>query len=641
MRRLRLLWVLAGILLFPFPGGAQERILLFSSHGTVREDSSLVVREDILVNVEGRQIRRGIYRDFPTIYRSASGKAVRVGFSVKSALLDGKKVPYKTESLSNGVRVYLGDPDGMAPRGEHTYTLEYVTTGQVGFFDHHDELYWNVTGNGWDFAIQKARFSLTIPGETSFTSVEFYTGYQGERGQYARTLPGNVVETTAPLAPREGLTVVYTWPKGIVKPPEIPWQVRFVEKHISSLLIGAPLFLLLIYTLLWLRWGKDPPMPSIIPLFSPPGGRSPGFLRYIRRMGMDKTCFAAEILNLAVKGHLVIREMTPEEFLEYQGVGSGVLGGLASLSARLMGKTYLLQKRQSSAAVSGEEQSLLTALFPSGKNDLLLRQENHPILGNAKDRLEARYKDKGKELFSKNTLLWILGLLVPLPFWLFIAWGQKEELAVLALILSVAFTLAGFLLLRSVLRLKGEGGFFKKLFRSVFPALLALLFFLGIFIVFDVGLILVPITAVLVAAMAVVFRELMTIRSPKGNEVLAEAEGLMMYMHTAERHRLERFNPPEETPEVFEALLPYAFALDVVHTWANRFEKVLAEKGYEPAWYQGANLASFYTGSGIASVTSAVSSSIASASTPPGSSSGSGGGGSSGGGGGGGGGGGW
>ncbi len=641
MRRLRLLWVLGVLLLLPLAAGAQERILLFSSHAAVREDSSLLVREDIRVNVEGQQIRRGIYRDFPTIYRSASGGSVRVGFSVKGALLDGKKVPYKTESLSNGVRVYLGDPDGMAPRGEHTYTLEYLTTGQVGFFDRHDELYWNVTGNGWDFAIERAQFSLSLPGEAPFTSVEFYTGYQGEKGQRARILPGDVVETTASLAPRQGLTVVYTWPKGIVTPPPIPWRVRFVEKYAFLLLLGAPLALLLVYTLLWLRWGKDPPMPGVIPLFAPPGGKSPGFLRYIRRMGMDKSCFAAEILNLAVKGHLVIREMTPEEFLEYQGVGSGLLGGLASLSARFLGKTYLLQKRQAPASPSWEDQALLGALFPSGKNDLLLRQENHEILEKAREKLEKRYRDNGKDLFSKNTLLWILGLLVPIPFWLLIAWGQKEDLAVLAVVLSVAFTLVGFLLFKSLLRLKGEESFFKKLFKSVLPALLGFLFLGGLFLVFDAELLMVPFTSLLVAAGAVLFRELMTIRSPKGNEVLAEAEGLVMYMHTAERHRLERFNPPEETPEVFEALLPYAFALDVVHTWANRFEKVLAERGYEPTWYQGANLAAFYTGSGITSVTSAVSSSIASASTAPGSSSGSGGGGSSGGGGGGGGGGGW
>ena len=115
----------------------------------------------------------------------------------------------------------------------------------------------------------------------------------------------------------------------------------------------------------------------------------------------------------------------------------------------------------------------------------------------------------------------------------------------------------------------------------------------------------IPLVALANAALIVVFNELMTIRTPKGNEVLAESEGLAMYMGTAEKRRLEMFNPPEETPEVFEALLPYAFALGVAETWANRFEDKLKEQQYEPTWYTGANLASFYTGSGIASVTSA------------------------------------
>ncbi|HOO63309.1 MAG TPA: DUF2207 domain-containing protein, partial [Synergistaceae bacterium] len=457
MKRSLLLWVLFGFLLLPLPGGAEETILLFSSQARVEENSSLLVREDILVNVEGHQIQRGIYRDFPTIYRSASGKSVRVGFSVKRALLDGKKVPYKTESLSNGVRVYLGDPKGTAPRGEHTYTLEYLTTGQIGFFEKHDELYWNVTGNGWAFPIERARFSLALPGETPFSSVEFYTGYQGERGQYARVLPDKMVETTKSLAPKEGLTVVYTWPKGIVKPPEIPWRVRFVQKYALHLLVGAALLLLLVYFLLWLRWGKDPPMPAIIPLFAPSEGKSPGLLRYIRRMGMDKTCFAAEILNLAVRGHVVIEELTPEEFLAYKGAGGGVLGGLASLSARLMGTTYLLKKRTSPNPPSKLENTLLSALFPSGEKDLLLRQENHPVLEDAKDRTEVHYMAEGKDLFSKNSLLWILGLLVPIPFWIFIILGHKEELGALSILLSILFTLAGFILWKSLRRLKGEG----------------------------------------------------------------------------------------------------------------------------------------------------------------------------------------
>ncbi|MDD3689930.1 MAG: hypothetical protein PHI81_07850, partial [Synergistaceae bacterium] len=38
-------------------------------------------------------------------------------------------------------------------------------------------------------------------------------------------------------------------------------------------------------------------------------------------------------------------------------------------------------------------------------------------------------------------------------------------------------------------------------------------------------------------------------------------EGLRMFITAAEKNRLEMMNPPEETPRLFEKLLPYAFAL--------------------------------------------------------------------------------
>lgn len=64
-------------------------------------------------------------------------------------------------------------------------------------------------------------------------------------------------------------------------------------------------------------------------------------------------------------------------------------------------------------------------------------------------------------------------------------------------------------------------------------------------------------------------------------------EGLRMFMTTAEKNRLEMMNPPDETPQLFETLLPYAYALDAAETWANRFEKVLAAAHYTPSWYRG------------------------------------------------------
>jgi uncharacterized membrane protein len=122
-------------------------------------------------------------------------------------------------------------------------------------------------------------------------------------------------------------------------------------------------------------------------------------------------------------------------------------------------------------------------------------------------------------------------------------------------------------------------------------------------------------------------------------------EGFKLYLSVAEKEGLNRRNPPEKTPALFEKFLPYALALDVENEWSAQFAEILAraqiEDGYTPVWYSGRS----WRGSGFSGLASSLGSSftstISSSSSPPGSSSGSGGGGSSGGGGGGGGGGGW
>ena len=152
--------------------------------------------------------------------------------------------------------------------------------------------------------------------------------------------------------------------------------------------------------------------------------------------------------------------------------------------------------------------------------------------------------------------------------------------------------------------------------------------------------------AVLTLALHALFLFLMRAPTPAGRRVMDQIEGFKEYLGTAERDRLERMRSPALTPEVFEAFLPYAYALGVENSWCKRFASELPsdprqEGRYHPAWYHGQlhgisalnHLGSDFGGS--------LSTAIASASTPPGSSSGSGGGGFSGGGGGGGGGGGW
>ena len=64
------------------PCEAVERVLDFHSDIRVAADGVLTVTEVIVVQAEGREIRRGILRDFPTDYRDARGARVVVPFEV-------------------------------------------------------------------------------------------------------------------------------------------------------------------------------------------------------------------------------------------------------------------------------------------------------------------------------------------------------------------------------------------------------------------------------------------------------------------------------------------------------------------------------------------------------------------------------
>ena len=66
-----------------------ERILDFSSRILVEPDGSMVVTETIIVQATGAQIKRGIVREFPTLYRDSDGSRVRIGFTLMQDSLDG------------------------------------------------------------------------------------------------------------------------------------------------------------------------------------------------------------------------------------------------------------------------------------------------------------------------------------------------------------------------------------------------------------------------------------------------------------------------------------------------------------------------------------------------------------------------
>src|SRR3712207_1756743 len=181
------------------------------------------------------QFQHGLLRDFPTRYERG-GRTVRVGFEVEQVQRDGRDEPWTTEGIDNGVRVRIGSADIFLPNGEHSYTIRYRTTRQLGFFDAYDELYWNVTGNGWAFPIDVASARVRLPQPVRFGQRAFYTGPQGSTASNAAVVeeaPGTMlVRTTAPLDQFEGLTIALAWPKGVVTPPPPPSaRALWLERH--------------------------------------------------------------------------------------------------------------------------------------------------------------------------------------------------------------------------------------------------------------------------------------------------------------------------------------------------------------------------------------------------------------------------
>ncbi|MCB0330233.1 MAG: DUF2207 domain-containing protein [Bdellovibrionales bacterium] len=313
----RSFFVIAIGLLLSFSATAQqERITNYDVDILVRKDSSLIVTEQITVFAGGQDIKRGIYRDFPTDYKGPRGLNYRVGFDVLEVLKNGKQEPYHVTPHANGKRVYIGDKNVFLASGIYQYTLRFKTNFQLGFFEDHDELYFNAIGHGWVFPVEQVSVSVELPDGITADKIkaEGYTGPQGAKGQDYRvdSLSDSAVKfsLTRSLNPYQGFTIVVTWPKGFVEEPS--QLTRLLSMLWANLdngvgIVGL-LALVFFYATSWSRVGKDPDPGTIIPRFEAPTNVTPFGIRYIQDMGYSNRCFTALLYDLAVRGFLRLEE---------------------------------------------------------------------------------------------------------------------------------------------------------------------------------------------------------------------------------------------------------------------------------------------------------------------------------------------
>lgn len=603
---------------------ADEVISHFVSDIRIEDSGDLYVTENISVIAEHNEIKRGIYRDFPTIYRGFYGLKKRVDFDVLEVLRDGHPEPWHSENRANGVRVYIGDADVLVPEGPHTYTLRYRTNHQLHLDKDFDELYWNVTGNEWTFPIEHAIARVTLPAGGEVREVIAYTGVSGDKGSDWRRAPSNewnaLVETTRPLWPGEGFTISVTWQKGVVDP--MTAQSGFLDIALANggilIALGGLVCVLLYYVGAWWLVGRDPRSGVIIPLYGPPKGFTPAAVRYMRGLGrFDQKSVTSAILSLAVAGALRIRE------------GSK--------------KNYTLERGDTPVDHLPVRQRKFFRELLGSRKSLPLKNTKHKVLQAARTALKKELAlEFEKRLFMKNAA-WSLGgiALSLVPALISLIDAHEIGTAIFMMIWLSGWSIGVVALVStSVSSWKTANPL------AAIPTTIVAIPFIGGWL-FGAGMLMMATSPWIVGVFAValilniVFHHLLKRPTQQGRRIMDQIEGFRRYLSVGEKDRLNLENPPDRTPEQYEEFLPFALALDVEQEWAEQFTNILSEAEYDPKWYSGGS-SRFYTSPAFASsLGGSLTSAIASSSSAPGSSSGSGGGGSSGGGGGGGGGGGW
>lgn len=566
---------------------ADERILDYAVSARLEEDASLIVTERLTVHIESEAIRHGIYRIYPVKERVGEDGLRHYGFEALSAKLDGKPVPYSESDQGFTVGVAIGDPKVMAPLGKHTYELIYRTTGHVRFLEDHDEIYYNVTGNFWEFPIDHASFTLELPHEEAPALTRAYTGVRGAGGADYRITGPDSFETTRPLGRGEGLTVVVGWKKELIRqPPETLANIMGANR--LPILFGIPLVQLLAFLLLrsvWTHRKKN----TVIPLFSAPEGMSPGAVACLRQRDFPVLMLQADILWAAVNGYLrmslrnrktiLLTRADPTLKKRSRPLAQWALRRLSDLIRSLFASdsTAVIDMRKDKEKKhdrEGEGDSVILSSYLLLRDSYakrlkgLWQRSRMPGILSAILGLGLLYlvMDRGiyhpgltmDYYYSADMMVAVPGFIIALA--MLFGYGFKKSRAVFSGLrrvagMTVSVLMIGVLALTLLVLVDGDLAFCASFCASV-----------------------------MIAGWGV--SHTCARLSDKGGRLDAMIRGLEMYIRTAEKERLARINAPEDTLEKYEEILPYAAALGCADAWQKRFEPLLRHLDYVPDWME-------------------------------------------------------
>jgi hypothetical protein len=272
----------------------------------VERDGTIDVTETITARFTGAW--NGIYRSIPITYRTARGLNWTLGLGELGATNpDGGALRLEASRERHYLKIRMWIPG--AENATRTAVLHYRATNALRFFDEHDELYWNVTGDEWDVPIEAATARIELLPDAAGVRAVAFNGVYGSTAQDASIeIEGPAVRIAMPhaLAFHEGLTAVVGWNKGVVAEPSATARTAGVLSSNWPLLLPVPVFLGAF--LMWRRRGRDPRRLPVTVRYEPPPGLTPGEAGTLMDNTPDMRDITATLVDLAVRGHLRFEE---------------------------------------------------------------------------------------------------------------------------------------------------------------------------------------------------------------------------------------------------------------------------------------------------------------------------------------------
>jgi len=487
-----------------------EKINNFSTIIKINADASLDISEKIDYDF-GTNSKHGIFRDIPILYQARGGNFnLRISdIGVKDE--NGYVYPFSESFAGNDISIKIGDANKLVS-GKKTYIINYKIRRAINYFDFYDELYWNVTGNGWPVTIDNSEATVILPTGVAEEQMQkkCFADNLGENHLCLNDkyiLKDNLVQSVVftqnfPLAPGQGLTIVTGFPKGIVSTPSVIESYSEILK--DNWIIVLPIITFFVMYYLWYTRGRDPKgRGTIIAQYGPPDNLMPSEVGTIIDEKVDDKDVSADIISLAVNGYLKITAI--ENKMGIFGTGD-----------------YYLEKLKEGNILQDFNKKLMEGLFRSGGKVKLPELNNnfYNDLGAIKDKIYQSTVAKG--YFPENPQ-------------------------------SV----------RSKYLLTGAAFIFISLFLSLFAEI-----FFGASGSYRSE------SLISSAIIILIFSFIMPAKTKKGVDAKEYILGFKEYMSVAEKDRINFHNAPEKNPERFEKLLPYAIALGVEKEWAKQFEGI-------------------------------------------------------------------